>query len=571
VEQHLDPIYVKFDHCMYKGSRPKRTMVAGSFAGLKGLETFCDGQHAHLPWGRTPHGFATAEEVQYPLELCRTWAAIVAEHAKDTWPELAKVTHLTSPDRAAAVLALKQTRKSPMFLPEHDGVKVVKLQQPPPFRAGDKLASSTTVHSGGMQAPIPAGARILTVRKTAATFVQNGGKTGGSGNSACGVWTVRFGNPWSEERFMEEAARRGHPLHIFEGISKGMRSAIQQCISADPSAVAMRRAAFLKRWTDKALELLPRERELAEGMSTPRRNILRGKRLVLLDCVLRDCGYDDPEVAFDIASGFDLVGVAPKSKALPESFQPAQLSESDLLSNASAANRSIFYSTKSCGDEAVDAELWRKTCKEKEAGWLQGPVEFSDIEHDGRLTRRFPVQQSGKVRCVDNFSESQINDAVTRQNRVTVDGTDTVSAMCAEKMRALKGAGKSTQLVGRSFDLTAAYRQLAISDKSSKWSRVAVYNPHTRKTECFLQFCLPFGARASVTAFIRTARMLQFLALQMSIVVSCYFDDFIVLSVPELAGATEKAFASLLEFWASSTTKKGPRQTRCPTRSRLGV
>ena len=166
------------------------------------------------------------------------------------------------------------------------------------------------------------------------------------------------------------------------------------------------------------------------SLSTPRRNIRRGKRLVLLDCMLRECGYDDPEVALEIANGFDLVGVATKSKALPDSFQPAQLTEADLLSNASAANRGIYFSTKSCGDEAVDEELWRKTCKEKEAGWLQGPVPFGEIEHDGRLTRRFPVQQSGKVRCVDNFSESQINDAVTLQNRVTVDGTDTVSAMC---------------------------------------------------------------------------------------------------------------------------------------------
>jgi predicted RecB family endonuclease/ribonuclease HI len=275
--------------------------------------------------------------------------------------------------------------------------------------------------------------------------------------------------------------------------------------------------------------------------------------------MLRECGYEDPEVAFDIAHGFDLVGVAPKSRALPEAFQPAQLSEADLLNQASAASRSIFFSTKSCGDEAVDAELWEKTCKEKEAGWLQGPVPFKEIEHDGRLTRRFPVVQSGKVRCVDNFSESQINDAVTLQNRVTVDGADTVAAMCAEKMRALQSAGKCPRLVGRSFDLTSAYRQLAIADKSQKWSRIAVFNPHTKKTECFIQFCLPFGARASVTAFIRTARMIQFLALQIGIVVSCYFDDFIVLSIPDVSEATEKAFAALLDLVGFQYDREGPK------------
>jgi ribonuclease HI len=472
------------------------------------------------------------------------------------------VTHLPSPDRAAAVLALKQTRKSPVFLADYDGVRAVKVLQSPPFQAGSKLASDTAVSSGGNDVHFPVGARILSVSKTAATFMDSGGKGDGSNSSRGGgegVWTVRFGSPWTEDRVMEEAVRRGHPVHIFEGVSKEMRSAIHRCASLDPSAIAMQRAAFLRKWTDKAIELLPREREFAASLSTPRRNILRGKRLVLLDCVLRDCGYSDPEIAFDVANGFDLVGLAQKSGALPEAFQPARLTEADLLSNASAANKSIFFSTKSCGNEEVDIELWRKTCKEKEAGWLQGPVPFSDIEHDGRLTRRFPVQQSGKVRCVDNFSESQINDAVTLQNRVTVDGTDTVAAMCAEKMRALKSEGKSPKLLGRSFDLTSAYRQLAISDKSARWSRIAVYNPHTKKTECFLQYCLPFGARASVTGFIRTARMLQFLALQIGIVVSCYFDDFIVLSVPELSESTEKAFATLLELVGFEYDKQGPK------------
>ena len=42
--------------------------------------------------------------------------------------------------------------------------------------------------------------------------------------------------------------------------------------------------------------------------------------------------------------------------------------------------------------------------------------------------------------------------------------------------------------------------------------------------------------------------MLQFLALQIGVVVSCYFDDFIVISVPELSEATEKAFAALCGF-----------------------
>ena len=53
--------------------------------------------------------------------------------------------------------------------------------------------------------------------------------------------------------------------------------------------------------------------------------------------------------------------------------------------------------------------------------------------------------------------------------------------------------------------------------------------------------------------------MLQFLALQIGVVVSCYFDDFIVRSVPELSGATEKAFAALLELLGFEYDKEGPK------------
>lgn len=34
---------------------------------------------ARLPWGCAPHGFATAGEVEYPINLCREWARVVVE------------------------------------------------------------------------------------------------------------------------------------------------------------------------------------------------------------------------------------------------------------------------------------------------------------------------------------------------------------------------------------------------------------------------------------------------------------------------------------------------------------
>ena len=52
---------------MFGGKRPKSTTLATDISDLQELACECDNQHAHLPWGRTPHGFATAEEVEHPL------------------------------------------------------------------------------------------------------------------------------------------------------------------------------------------------------------------------------------------------------------------------------------------------------------------------------------------------------------------------------------------------------------------------------------------------------------------------------------------------------------------------
>ena len=55
-----------------------------------------------------------------------------------------------------------------------------------------------------------------------------------------------------------------------------------------------------------------------------------------------------------------------------------------------------------------------------------------------------------------------MNATVTSFEQAAVDGPDVISAIAIFLMRCLKAAGKSTDLLGRSLDLAAAYRQLAM-------------------------------------------------------------------------------------------------------------
>ena len=74
------------------------------------------------------------------------------------------------------------------------------------------------------------------------------------------------------------------------------------------------------------------------------------------------------------------------------------------------------------------------------------------------VSRRFPINQSEKVRPIDDFSQSQVNSTVTTYEEATVDGPDVICALAVKLMKGLRDNGRSSQLVGRALDLASAYR-----------------------------------------------------------------------------------------------------------------
>ena len=112
------------------------------------------------------------------------------------------------------------------------------------------------------------------------------------------------------------------------------------------------------------------------------------------------------------------------------------------------------------------------------------------------------------------------------------------------------------------MDLSAAYRQLCMSEESKLFSYVAaVYDPELKQGRPFRQISLPFGSKAAVNAFIRCARCIQWFAARCLFIVpvTCYFDDFIIVWSPELSVSAEAGMGLLLQLmgWAYDTT--GPK------------
>ena len=124
---------------------------------------------------------------------------------------------------------------------------------------------------------------------------------------------------------------------------------------------------------------------------------------------------------------------------------------------------------------------------EVEKGWLLGPLDWSTLTASSTVSRRFPLEQSGEVRPIDDMSQSQINATVTSYEQATVDGPDVICVFAVYPMKCLAGESRSTALLGRSLDLASAFRQLAVADDSRRHAFLLVLNPDTNEAMLFQQ------------------------------------------------------------------------------------
>jgi hypothetical protein len=144
-------------------------------------------------------------------------------------------------------------------------------------------------------------------------------------------------------------------------------------------------------------------------------------------------------------------------------------------------------------------------CLEEEAaGWIQGP--FSAAEVSSRVgdtwvpNKRFGLQQGAKLRLIDDCKKSEVNQALTTTERLNLMDLDYLVAVCkfvmdlcdangsisvsldsgetlVGRLHSAWGPHDSWVWVGRTLDLKAAYKQLAIHPSSLWCAVLATFNP----------------------------------------------------------------------------------------------
>ncbi|CAE7468495.1 unnamed protein product, partial [Symbiodinium pilosum] len=235
-----------------------------------------------------------------------------------------------------------------------------------------------------------------------------------------------------------------------------------------------------------------------------------------------------------MCNGFSLVGKLPELGVFQKKFRPAELSESDLRQSAKRSREAIIGTLGPSPDRVIDEGVLAATQKEVQAGHVRGPISMGGVPPDETVARRFGVRQGEtdagpKVRPIDDYRESLLNAAVAQTEQVPVHSLDVVAATVSYWLQAEHVKCGGSDLHVKCWDLHAAYKQLPLDDPSfARDAFFGIYNPRSKQKELYRQLVLPFGSKASVTAFIRAAFALWRIAvLLLKVVWTFYFDDFL--------------------------------------------
>eukprot|EP00435_Cladocopium_sp_Y103_P057245 s2074_g19.t1 len=228
-----------------------------------------------------------------------------------------------------------------------------------------------------------------------------------------------------------------------------------------------------------------------------------------------------------------------------------------LLAGLDQFNEKVKQQMTMRQDEALETETWKETVKEIEKGWV---FEDTDQSWGGKcVARRFGIHQGQKTRVIDDCSVCGLNQTVGLQERFVLQAVD---QMCAMLCWSLRYAGNSPHcpIVGRTFDLKAAYKQFGLSRADRDLLRIAVRDPDREQPILLGLNSLPFGGVGSVAGFLRVSLATWFTGMAgLKICWTGYFDDFSAISRKELQSNTTWAVDSLFSLIGLDYARDGPK------------
>ena len=543
--------------CAYGSTRPKWTKLAANFSEVCLVNKTCPGDHPHEPWGvQRSDGkrrFATSLEVHYPQQLCDAIAnAILAGlHTRGTSPHIV-------PPLAQAARAFSNVQTSSNKLPPvvsefkclfaavfHNSAQIWPKQ----VFAGDyKLLHEFDVGGEDVQQLCnrlveQCAARKLDVQ-IAVTELES------LSVFPCVVKLKIYGLFWSETEFIKKAIEAEHPMDPLLAVPEELRAVISHNLLSPDHVIAAERTKFLSFWTARAKSLEADERALKGSMDPTIANAVSKKRILVFREMLEATQFPDVSVVDELRCGSDLTGNVPTTNMLPGKFTPALATETELRSGACRVRSLILAENTGSGDDEIDNAVWSKTMEEVEKGWLEGPLEDHQVPAISPISRRFGLRQKkGKVRLIDDFTESGVNKCVTSVESPVLHTIDIACAALTLWFGESYTHGTDATLVVRTYDLASAYRQVALSQSGREFACIRVFDSVSKRMRIFRCLVLPFGAIRSVHSFLRLARAIWWIGVRgCRLLWTSFYDDYIAYSRPSLASNMDNSIVLLFRL-----------------------
>ena len=544
-----DLIAFSFHTCMFQARRKKDTAIWTSVLELRHhLERKCDNSHEHLAWGKadTHNGFATAEECAYNEHMCASWAQAIADFAISkgyiTPPQClddAPDAYNHAQVNKTILGCLPRGRKVPPIISDWLEPKVFSIDQLPAVQTlpvGKRLPDSISA--------FPKGSKL-------GRFTNEKGVDCASGSE-----TPKFaliGIPREPADFVLKACTLVHPLLRAMQVGDAMLNAINAYESGDGMEFRRVQCKFSQRLLLLCQQLREEEEVLHNNLPEHLQRVLKGKRLLLFQKLLKDAEYPDEKISQEMQQGFPLCGWLPASGVFPPKLRPPELHVETLNTMHASFTARTLSATTASPDAELDKALWSATLDEVNAGFLSGPYSKGELPPGAIASPRFGLMQKSKLRPIDNFSASQINNATGLQDKLQV---DTIDEICAMVKCWAQHSNGPTKLVGRCYDLRKAYRQIGISPDHLHYAWMSVWDPFGLEAKLFRMESMPFGATASVAAFLRLSQALKCLGITEAVLVwSSFYDDFVCLCPEDAAQQVDRMVRLLFQSlgWTLST------------------
>ena len=314
-------------------------------------------------------------------------------------------------------------------------------------------------------------------------------------------WEIlSIGVPRDKKSFLEKAFEAGHPRTMAIHLSDGVKEALNRNFAGEQYLLMKRRLAYISKWSKRAMELVDQERALHGSLPEHLKGILRGKRLLLMGEMLQDAGYPDQKLVSDICGGFSV------------------------------------------------------------SGWLQQSRVFGPIlqHHWGCPCS---LEQKTRLRVIDDCAVGGWNKTCGSLEKLRIHAIDEMAAFIAWTMSSIDRS-IAKKMVGKTDDLTSAYKQFGISVGDRNLLRIATWNPEVNAVALLGVNALPSGATGSVTSFLCVAMAVWFLWVRcLDLVWTCFFDDYTLLSQDSSSASASFAAESLFKLLGIQYAQEGSKNT----------